>query len=267
MRLETVVNSLPQGASRTHNYSYPPSGIFVQGTTAQQNNLVNRQGTPWQNFFAVASSGGGGAATGFTHYRGRPCFRYGETGATGDWAFTGANQTFVFPQTKPVTNFRDDFACWSFTLVAAFTSGGTEAGIQIGPNVQMNMVTANNPGVGIAMRAANSMSFIACQGGALTVDTQIANTTLDGGTFDVGDWHVYKIVILGANVSSEAVCKVYADGTLRTTRSWGAGTLLPGQASGVNLGWNVSVGSRLGDWYLAICGLNVACAATESGLP
>jgi hypothetical protein len=268
MRLETVVNALPQGASRTANFSYPPSTIYVQGTTAQQQNLVNRQGTAWQNFFSVTSSGGGGTNTGFTHYRGRPCFRYGDTGAgQADLAFTGTNLKFAFPQVKPVTGFRDDFSCWQVTLVAAFTSGGTESGIEIGPNARLQMILASDPGIGLVVRAANSLSLIACQGAALTIDQQIANTTLNGALYDSADWHVYTLRILGATVSSEAVLKVYADGLLTATKSWGAGTLLPGQAQGVNLGWGVSVGARLGDWYLAIGGLSVSAAATEAGLP
>lgn len=268
MRLETVVNSLPQGSSRTLNFSYPPSAIFVQGTTAGQQNLVNRQGISWQNFFSIQSAGGGGTNTGFTHYRGRPCYRYGDTGAgQADWAQTGNNLSFAFPQVRPATNFADDFSCWQFTLVAAFTSAGNEAGLEIGPAVGLNMVLASNAGIGIVPRAANSMSLIACQGAGLTIDQQIANVALDGATFDVADWHVYTMRILGATASSEAVLKVYADGTLRTTKAWGAGTLLPGQAGGVNLGWNVSVGSRAADWYLAIGGLSVSAAATEAGLP
>lgn len=268
MRLETVVNALPQGASRTQNFSYPPSGIYVSGTTAGQQNLVNRQGTGWQTFFSVGSAGGGGTNTGFTHYRGRPCYRYGDTGGgQADFAFTGTNLKFAFPQVRPPTNFRDDFSCWQVTLVAAFTSGGAEAGMEIGPNARLQVILASDPGIGFVMRAANSMSLIASQGAGLTIDQQIANTTLDGGTFDVADWHVYTMRILGATSSAEAALKVYADGTLRTTKSWGAGTLLPGQASGANIGWGVSVGSRTGDWYLAIGGLSVSCAATEAGLP
>jgi hypothetical protein len=166
-----------------------------------------------------------------------------------------------------VTNFADDFSCWQFTMLAAFTNGFTESGFEIGPAVQMNVILAANAGMGIINRGGNFVSFVASQGGALSVDTQIANTTLNGASYDVGDWHVYTLRILGATSSSEAVCKVYSDGVLRTTQAWGAGTLLPGQAGGVNLGWNVSVGSRGGDWYLAVCGLSVSSAATEAGLP
>lgn len=267
-RTETVVNTLPPGASRTANFSYPPSTIYIQGTAGQQQNIVNRQGTSWQNFFSVATAGGGGTNDGFTHYRGRPCYRYGDTGALqATWAFSGTNLRLAFPQVRPATDFRDDFSCWQVTLVAAFTSGGNESGMEVGPLANMDMILANKPGIGIVMRAANSMSLIACQGGALTVDTQIANTTLNGALFDVADWHVYKLRILGATVGSEAVCKAFSDGVLRTTQAWGAGTLLPGQASGASLGWGVSVGSRAGDWYLAVGGLSVSCAATEAGLP
>jgi hypothetical protein len=264
---ESVITPLPLGASRTVNFNYPPSQIIVSGTVGQQQNLVNRQGTSWQNLFSVATGGGGGTNDGFTHYRGRPCYRYGDTGAgQATWAFTTAGLTIAFPQTKPVSLFADDFSCWSFTLLAAFTSGGNDAAFAVGPNAQVNLVIAANPGIGLAMRAANSMSVIACQGGGLTVDQQIANTTLNGASFDVADWHVYKLVIVGATNTTEAVLKAYSDGIQRASFSWGAGTLLPGQASGVNLGWNISVGSRAADWYLAVGGLSVAAAATEAGL-
>ncbi len=265
---ESIVSPLPQGASRTVNWSYPPSQIAVQGTTAIGQNLVNRQGTGWQNFFSTAAAGGGGTNTGYTHYRGRPAFRFGDTGGgQADWAFTGTNFRFSFPQTKPVTSFADDFSCWQFTLVAAFTSGGNEAGMEIGPNARMGMIVTADPGIGFVVRAANSMSLIACQGGALTVDQQIANVALNGALYDSADWHVYTLRIIGATAATEAQCKAYSDGVLRTTVAWGAGTLLPGQASGANLGWGVSVGSRAGDWYLAVGGLSVSAAATEAGLP
>lgn len=268
MRLETVVNTLPQGASRTANFSYPPSAIYVQGTTGQQQNLVNRQGTSWQNFFSTSTAGGGGTNDGFTHYRGRPCYRFGDTGAgQATWAATGTNLRFVFPQTRPVTTFQDDFSCWQVTFVAAVASGGNECGMEIGPAANMDIVLASRPGIGFVVRAANSMSLVACQGGGLTVDTQIANTTLNGPLFDLADWHVYTLRILGATASAEGVCKAFSDGVLRTTQSWGAGTLLPGQSSAASMGWGVSVGSRAGDMYLSIGGLSVSCAATEAGLP
>jgi hypothetical protein len=239
----------------------------VQGTTAQQQNLVNRQGTSWQNFFSNASAGGGGTNDGFTHYRGRPCFRYGDTGAgQATWSFTGTNLRFAFSQTKPVTDFADDFSCWQVTFVAAVANGGNEVGMEIGPNARMGMIVTSDPGIGFVVRAANSMSLIACQGGGLTIDEQIANTTLNGATFDLADWHVYTMRILGATVSSEAILKVYSDGILRTTKAWGAGTLLPGQASATQLAWGVSCGCRAGDMYLAVGGLSVSAAATEAGL-
>lgn len=264
---ESVINPAPPGAARSLSWSYPPSTIYVQGTVGQQQNIVNRQGTSWQNFVSVTTAGGGGTNDGFTHYRGRPCFRYGDTGAgQATWGFTTSNQTFAFPQTKPATLFADDYGCWSFTFLAAFASGGNEAGFEIGPAANMDIILASRPGIGIVQRAANSMSVIACQGAALTIDQQIANTTINGALFDVADWHVYKLVIVGATQTTEAVCKVFSDGTQRTSFNWGAGTLLPGQASGVNLGWNVSVGSRAGDMYLAIGGLSVCAAATEAGL-
>src|SRR5690349_10910461 len=154
-RLENVVSPIPQGASRTCNFSYPPSAIIVQGTTSGQQNLVNRQGTVWQNFFSVTSAGGGGANTGFTHYRGRPCYRYGDTapGGAADWVFNGTNLRWQFAQTKPPVDFRDDFGCWQITMLAAIASGGTETGFEVGPNTQMNVILSAAPGIGIVCRA------------------------------------------------------------------------------------------------------------------
>ncbi len=268
-RLENVVSPIPQGASRTCNFSYPPSQIAVSGTTAIGQNLVNRQGTPWQNFFSVGSGGGGGSTTGYTHYRGRPCFRFGDTApaSAADFAFTTTNLRFAWPQTKPPANFQDDFACWQVTMLAAIANGGTETGFEIGPALQLNIQLAANDGIGFISRAANSMSIIARQGGALTIDQQIANTTLNGASFDLADWHVYTLRLIGATAASEASAKVIVDGLPVTSFNWGAGTLLPGQASGTALAYNLSVGSRAGDMYLAVCGLSLSAAATEQGLP
>jgi hypothetical protein len=230
--------------------------------------VINRQGPTWTSaFLSTQSAGGGGAQTKYQYYRGRVAYRFGETGATADWATTQTNFRLAFPITKPVTTYQDDFRCWQFTFIGAWTTGGTEAGLEIGPGVvNMAMFTTLNDGVGILMRAANQVNVCVRQSGVLTADTAIASTAINGASYDIADWHVYQIRIIGATPSTDAQLKVLSDGIVRQTFSWGAGTILPSMAQGTGLGWSVSIGSRLGDWYLAQTGMNISAAATEAGL-
>lgn len=267
---ETVINPPVRGAQRSVDTTFPSPQAQTIGTVSLGLNWIDRQGFAVQdrgtNTTVGAPPGGGG----WDLYRGRIGNKMTGSGApSGSFYLSGAPlQMINFFQNGPGNvggAFEDDFSCWRILAILAFDGSGLgsgDLGLEVGANLNYNIITALGPGFRLAPTAAGQISFQVRQsgGGGLTINQVVANV-------DVNDWHAYELRFIGATSTADAVVKALVDGVQVASAGYGAGTLLPNWGNGAVVGYSIGIGNRGANAaFVAAMGLQVSAAATEAGL-
>lgn len=154
-----------------------------------------------------------------------------------------------------------------------------DCGIMFGPgaNTGVRRPATKHAGVHFGLRDIDTLGLAVRQvtGAALTLDTLYTVDTLStlvSTTFDIEDWHNYKLRLIGAQFGTDAMFKLLIDDVEIVTIPWSADTPLPGQHEGVlfgfywgiiNSGGQAAATTRM---YLANNGFSLTAGPTEESL-
>jgi len=262
---ESVATALPSGAGNILCSYWPTRGTFRVNGTNPAATITDRLGAndpqvaalsynvnPNQGFNASGPNGRAGATIGST-VGGAPngmqltfqpwmCI-IGTRGAVGAPSMAGL----------------DAFGAYSLEMIAAFTNPAALLAATIDNG--MAFCTSGsigiddgcpflkgNPGFGFRVSDVGTVqAFVRAQAAGAIVQQTLLTTAANG--YIPSDWHSYKLVVVGAQGSTEAVCKWSIDGQLRFTRSWGAAAEMPivnANTAGFRANVGTNGGSALG---------------------
>ena len=262
-RQDSIVSAPTRGAARTLDASFPSLVLQTQTNTALGSNFISRQTQIQFNEGANTSSGG---TSQWVYHNGRVCYRWSGNGLQTNYWKSDATFTIAFPMLASGVGgiFQDDYRCWRIMATLAADNGfnnSADNGLVIGPVTDFNTVVAVNDGVCFRPLTLTSWGVFIRQNNVVTFDQAVASNT------DVTQFNTVEFRIIGATSTTDASLKAYYNGVKVQTWSWGAGSILPGFANGISLGWNMALGNRGATaMYMPMAGCRVIAAATEAGL-
>jgi hypothetical protein len=149
----------------------------------------------------------------------------------------------------------DAFGAYSIEMLAAFVNPAAPLAATIDNGLELCTSGSigiddgcaflkGNPGFGFRVSDVGTVqAFVRSQAAGAIVQQTLLTTAANG--YVPSDWHSYKLVVVGAQGATEAVCKWFIDGILKFSRSWGAAAEMP--IINVNTaGFRVNVGTNGG---------------------
>lgn len=269
----------PAGSGRTVSYHWPrattgvndPPSAGVQIRPA----LVAWAGH-WKNHDIGAQAGNGQVA-----YRGKRSLRVAANDVHGriftpDTGTSQPYQMFIatLMPSKAVIGQLDDIAWWMLDAVLAFENPDAPIPLDVGIGLYAGAGSdvrgaGAQAGIQFGLRGPSSLGLTirTVGAGAIAVDKVYALAP----TFDIAEWHRYRLSIGSADFGRDAVLKVTLDEVVLDTFSWGADTVLPAPTDGTNLGYTWAISNRGGSattnrMYIAQDGVTLAASALERGL-